>query len=214
MTDFTSESLKKDVDSYLLDNLPARDALLTRMEEYAVDAGFPFVGPLAGNMISMLARSIQAKRILDLGSGFGFSAIHFARAMPEDGTIICVDSDDANRKRALGYFKEAGLSQKLDFRTGDAIELLGQLSGKFDIIYCDIDKERYPLAFQDGWPLLRKGGMFIADNLLWHGRVMTDDTKTTTQGIREFTRLIFETSGAQSMIVPIRDGVSVTLKTA
>lgn len=212
MTELTSESINKSVDSYLLDVLPERDELLQRMEQYALERDFPLVGPLAGNLMSQYTRMIKAKRILDLGSGFGFSAIHFARAIPGDGEVLCVDDSEENRTQAAKFLEEGGVLQKIRFHGGDALELLANESEPFDLIFCDIYKEQYPDAFKLGWPRIRKGGIFIADNVLWHGRVMTDDDHSSTQGIREFTKLIFNTPDAQSSIIPLRDGLSVSLK--
>jgi caffeoyl-CoA O-methyltransferase len=213
MTKLTSESINEPLDQYLLNVLPERGVMLSRMEEYGLKKGFPFVGPLAGNLLEMLALSIRAKRILDLGSGFGFSAMHFALATPDDAEIICVDDDEENRAAALKFFEEAGVLHKIIFRDGDAIDLLKNVDGEFDLIYCDIYKEQYPEAFKYGWPRVRVGGYFVADNLLWHGRVMTEDNQSSTQAIRELTRLIYSTPNAKSVIVPFRDGLSVSLKT-
>jgi caffeoyl-CoA O-methyltransferase len=214
MTKLTSESINEPVDQYLLSVLPEREGILSRMEAYGLQKGFPFVGPLAGNLLEMLALSIRAKRILDLGSGFGFSAMHFALVTPDDAEIVCVDDETENRVAALKFFEEAGVLHKIIFQDGDAIDLLKSSEGEFDLIYCDIYKEQYPEAFKYGWPRIRVGGYFVADNLLWHGRVMTEDNQDSTQAIRELSRLIYATPNAKSVIVPFRDGLSVSLKTS
>ena len=213
MSDYFDESLHADVDRYLLGLLPPRDVVLSKMERFALERGFPFIGPLAGEVLFILARSIGARRVYEMGSGFGYSALHLARAIPEGGTVICTDGDAQNKERAEEYFREAGLLHKLDFRVGDALDMLDAVSGEFDIVLIDIGKEDYPAAFRKAWPRLRIGGLFMADNLLWHGRVLTDDDSPSTRGVREFTRLLFDTPGARSTIIPLRDGVSVTLKT-
>jgi predicted O-methyltransferase YrrM len=213
MDKFTKESVNIEIDQYLLDILPPRDALMSRMEQYGLEKGFPFVGPLAGNVLEMLALSIRAKRIFDLGSGFGFSAMHFALVAPDDAEITCVDDDAENRAAALKFFEEAGVSHKIRFFDGDALDLLRSEKTPVDMIFCDIYKEQYPEAFALGWPRIRKGGYFVADNMLWHGRVMTDDRQESTKAIRKLTRMIYEAEDARSIIIPMRDGLSVTLKT-
>jgi caffeoyl-CoA O-methyltransferase len=211
---YFKDSLNERMDRYLLDCLPPRDPLLWRMEEHAIARGFPFIGPLAGELLEILARSTGARRVFELGSGFGFSAMHFARVLPEGGKVYCTDGDPENEKQARQFFHEAGLAHKLEFQVGDALDILDRTEGMFDLILMDIDKEQYPAGFRRSWPRLRVGGLFIADNLLWHGRVLGDDNQPSTNGIREFTGLLYATPGARTSILPLRDGLSITLKTA
>jgi predicted O-methyltransferase YrrM len=209
-----NDSLHKQVDRYLLDLVPARDDVLQRMEQHAVANGFPYIGPLVGPLLGLLARSIRAERVFEMGSGFGFSAVHFARALPPTGKVICTDGDPANAELAAKFFREAGLEQKIEFRVGNGIDIIRDDPHRYDIILMDIDKQDYPAGFKAAWPKLSVGGLFIADNLLWHGKVMSDDQQPTTAGIRELSRLLYATSHAVTTILPLRDGVSVTLKTA
>jgi predicted O-methyltransferase YrrM len=214
MSNYLSESLHKDTDRYILSLMSPPMDVLARMEEYAMAHDFPFVGPLVGQMLGILARSTGATRIFEMGSGFGYSAVQFGQQMPPEGRIICTDGDAANRERAIEYFRAAGLDHKIDFLVGDAIEIVAGQTGLFDIIFMDIDKEQYPRGLEAGWPKLKTGGLFIADNLFWHSRVLGDDARPSTQGMREFTRMIFQMPDAKSTIIPLRDGVSLTLKTA
>jgi predicted O-methyltransferase YrrM len=213
VADYFQDSISKQVDGYLLSLLPERDPVLQKMETYAIERGFPFIGPLVGPLLALLAKAIHAKTVFELGSGFGFSAVHFARALPEGGKVICTDGDPENAKLAKQFFAEAGIADRVDFRVGDAISVLSQFPGPFDIVLMDIDKHGYPDGFRAAWPKLKVGGLFITDNLLWHGRVWNDDNAATTQGVREYTRLIYDTPGAHSVVLPLRDGVAVTLKT-
>ena len=213
MDGYLDESFHRETDRYLLSLLSPPDGVMARMEQYALSNHFPFIGPLAGNLLGILARTIEARRVFELGSGFGYSAIQFARNMPPDGKVICTDGDDENRMRAEKFFEEAGLTSKLEFHSGDAVTILNRFDGPFDIILMDIDKEGYPDGFRAAWPKLRIGGLFIADNLLWHGTVLSEDDQPSTRGIREFTKLIYTTPGAMTSVLPLRDGVSVTVKT-
>lgn len=214
MNDYFRDSISTQVDSYLLSLLPERDLVLQKMERYALERNFPFIGPLVGHLLSLLTKTICAKNVFELGSGFGFSAVHFARALPPDGKVVCTDGDPENAKAAQGFFAEAGIADRVEFRVGDAVTVLSEYKGPFDIVLMDIDKEGYPDGFRAGWPKVRAGGLFIADNLFWQGKVWSDDNSETTRGVREFTRLLFATKNAQTTILPIRDGVSVSLKTA
>ncbi len=212
MDGYLSESFNREMDRYLLSLLSPPDGVLARMEEYAMSKHFPFIGPLAGNLLGILARATDARRVFELGSGFGYSALHFARSMSPGGKVICTDGDPENMKRAEKYFENAGLSDCMEFHVGDGVTILSRFEGPFDIILMDIDKEGYPQGFRASWSKLRPGGLFVADNLLWHGAVLTDDQTPATQGIREFTRLIYKTPGAKTSIVPLRDGLSITVK--
>ncbi|HEY3294479.1 MAG TPA: O-methyltransferase [bacterium] len=212
MDGYLDESFNKETDRYLLSLLSPPDGVLARMEQYALTKKFPFIGPLAGNLLGILARATDARRIFELGSGFGYSALHFARLMPPDGRVICTDGDPENKVRAEKYFADAELSEKLEFHVGDAVSILERFAGPFDIIFMDIDKQGYPQGFRAAWPKLKVGGLFIADNLLWHGNVLSDDQQPTTRGVRDLTKLIYATPGTRTSVVPLRDGVSITVK--
>jgi len=180
------------------------------MEEYAKERDFPIIGPLVGNFLMQYAVLSRANRILELGSGFGYSALWFAKANPEE--IICTDSSEEKKNMALDFFKRSG-TKKIKFIVGDALEILDQLKGDFDIIFCDIDKEAYPLAFQQSIPRLRKGGLLLTDNTLWYGRVLElKPDRSSTEGVKEYNRLASTDSRVISTIIPIRDGLSVSIK--
>lgn len=214
MSDYLKESINPDTDRYLMELLPARDEVLTAMEREAVERDFPFVGPLAGNLLQMLTRAMGAKQIFELGSGFGYSAVHFARAAGPQGHVVCTDGSGDNKRLAEEYFRRAGIQDRVTFHVGDAVSILNTFTGPFDIIFMDIDKNGYPDAFRAAWPKLRVGGLFITDNIFWHGQVFTDDQRPSTQGVRRFTELVGATPGAQTAIVPVRDGLALTQKLA
>lgn len=188
------------------------DDVLKDMEKYAGENGFPIIGPMVGPFLRQLAVITGAKDILELGSGYGYSAYWFARGIPEDGKIICTDNDAGNRDRALEYFKRGGYERKIDFRLGDALEIASELKGPFDIILNDIDKHDYPRAFDIALKLLRPGGIFITDNVLWSGRIVTGKPDDTTAKVQEFNRKLFNSEGIISSIMPIRDGLGLAVK--
>jgi len=200
------------VDEYLLKVLPKRDPVLMEMEAYALKKGFPFIGPLVGEFLEILARAIRAKTCFELGSGFGFSALHLARALPPRGKVVCTDGEEENARLAKKFFEKAGLLSKLDFRVGDALTILKEYRGPFDIMLMDIEKKDYPRAFKESWPKLAVGGFFIADNLLRSGRVWEDNREPATVGVRRFTKMLYAQPNAKTTILPLRDGISVTMK--
>jgi caffeoyl-CoA O-methyltransferase len=207
-------SIVQRVDEYLLDILPPRDPVLAEMEAYGIEHDFPFIGPLVGELLGLLARGIRARTCFELGSGYGFSALHIARALAPDGKVVCTDNDEENAKLAEQFFKKAGLLSKLDFRVGDALTILKDYAGPFDFMLMDIDKEDYPRALEEAWPKLSVGGLFIADNLLWKGRVWGDNREPSTLAMRRYTEMLYSLPDARTTILPLRDGISVTLKVA
>jgi len=192
---------------------PGNDrAILREMEEYAREHDFPIVGPLVGRLLRQLALAVNAGSIFEMGSGFGYSAIWFAGGLAPGGRIICTDGSQANRSRAMAYFGSSGCADRIDFQVGDAREIIKKFEGPFDIIFNDIDKEQYPEAFALAVPRLRKGGLFITDNVLWSGRILDNDKSPSTRGVVEFNRLLFEANDLLSSIIPIRDGLGLAIK--
>jgi predicted O-methyltransferase YrrM len=200
------------IERYLEGLDTARDAILLDMERQAAERDFPIVGPLVGRLISLLAQSIGAKRILELGSGFGYSAYWFARGLPRDGELVLTEKDAANSAEAREYFQRSGVRCRVTFLVGNAFEALDRLVGDFDVIFNDVDKAEYPTAFHKAVPRVRKGGYFMSDNMLWGGRVLTEPEHPTTRGVIELTRLLFDAQNLYTTLLPVRDGVSVSLK--
>jgi len=201
-----------DIDAYLERLTPSGDEILEEMEEYAKRKEFPIVGPLVGRLLFQLAVVSGSKNVIELGSGFGYSAYWFAKAVGGSGSVIFTDTSADNARMAADYFGRAGMSERLYIVTGNALQALEESRGGFDIIFNDIDKEYYPLVIDAAYEKLRKGGMLITDNVLWSGRVLTDDVSTGTEGVREFTRRLLEHGGFFTSIIPLRDGLSVSVK--
>lgn len=201
------------IEDYLRRMLPEREPVIREMEELAKRRDFPIVGPLVGGVLFLLARSITARTVFECGSGYGYSALWFARALPEGGRVILTDSDGGNCAAARDYLARAGLENRADVRQGDGLALLEAESGPFDIIFCDIDKKDYPKIYPLLGPRLHDGGLFICDNMLWFGRVAREDQQDEdTRGVRELTRLLYDDPQLHTTILPLRDGVSVSLK--
>jgi len=202
------------IERYLEGLERTRDTVLSDMERLAAERDFPIVGPLVGRMVCLLARSIGARRILELGSGFGYSAYWFARALPEDGELILTEASAKNLDQAKEFFRQGGVRCQVRFEAGDAFGIIDRLPGEFDIVFNDVDKGQYPTAFHKAVPRVRVGGYFMSDNMLWGGRVVSDASDPTTRGVLELTRLLLQAPTLYTMIFPIRDGVSVSLKLA
>jgi caffeoyl-CoA O-methyltransferase len=190
------------------------DPVRRAMEALAAERDFPIVGPLVGRHLEQLALSIGARRVFELGSGYGYSALYFARAVGPDGTVHCTDLSAENVGLAERFLTEAGLWSRITYHREDALGALARVGGTWDIVYCDIDKHGYPDAVEAAFARLRPGGLFITDNVLWSGRVLPgrDDGTASTRGVVEFTRRLFAHPGFLTRIDPTRDGVAVALK--
>lgn len=205
--------LQNGLDEYLQNLIPKRDEILQQMEKIAEKNEFPIVGPQVGQVLMQYARLTKAQRIFELGSGYGYSAMWWHKATGEDSKIFCTDGDPENKIQAMEYFARAGVSPgKIQFLVGDAITQLNSVEGDFDIIYNDVDKEGYPDVFHAAVPRLRKGGLLITDNTLWYGKVIDENPDEATRGVIEYNRLAFNDERVLSMILPIRDGLCVSLK--
>lgn len=187
--------------------------VLAAMEQEAKEHNFPIIGRLVGVFLENLARMVTAKRVFEFGSGYGYSAYWFAKAVGAEGTVICSDGNPDNKLKAQNYLSAAGLWPRLDFRSGFAQDIFAETDGLFDICYNDVDKGDYPQIWQMAKARIRPGGLYIADNVLWHGRVAVDDyidlVPGWTEAIMEHNRLIFNDPEFDAFINPTRDGVVV-----
>jgi len=190
------------------------EPVLLEMEALAEKKSFPIIGRLCGRALEVLARSIGATRIFELGSGFGFSAYWFSRATGSEGEIHLTDMDPENEKLALDFLGRAGLAEPIEYHVSDALQALDATDGEFDIVYCDIDKDGYPDAWRAGRERVRVGGYYICDNMLWSGRVAAagEEHDDWTKAIHETNSLIASDPSFRSTIIPTRDGVVAALR--
>jgi len=201
------------VDDYLYSMLPKRSEVLAEMEDYATQHSIPIVGPAVASVLQQLALMVNARTVFELGSAIGYSTIWWAQAVGDQGRVIYTDGDKKNAERARGYFTRAGVANRITLHTGDALEVLSEQKQEFDIIFNDVDKEDYPRVLRLVAPRLRKGGLFIADNVLWSGRVAEKNpTDARTKAILEFNRKLYDSKEFYTTILPIRDGLAVALK--
>ncbi len=176
------------VGRYLANLARSSDPVLEEMERLASIRSFPIVGPQVGALLHVLASSIGARSVLELGSGFGYSAQWFARAVGPTGRVVLIE-------------------------VGDALEIGETLEGPFDIVFNDIDKQDYPAALDVAGDRLREGGLFISDNMLWQGNVLEPETNdAATRGVLELTRRLYASDAWITTLLPLRDGVTISLK--
>lgn len=211
MTDLISER----VADYLNELVPARPAELQRMEAHAREHDFPIIGPAAGQLCYQTTRMLGARKVFELGSGYGYSTAWFARGVQENGggVVHHVVWDEELSRRARSHLNELGFEGVVEYQVSEAVEALRRSEGGFDIIFNDIDKEAYPEALTVIEEKLRPGGVLIIDNMLWHGRVFDPgDSSAATEGVREFTRRITTSPEWISSLVPIRDGLIIAYR--
>jgi caffeoyl-CoA O-methyltransferase len=201
-----------DVDNYLYSLLPARDEVLADMEAEATRNKIPIVGPAVASLFQQLVMMTGAKTVFEMGSAIGYSTVWWARAVGEGGRVHYTDSDPKNADKARRYFQRAGVAERITIHLGDAIELLSEQKTEFDIVFNDIDKEDYPRVLRMVSPRLKKGGLFVTDNVLWSGRVLEKNPNATTKAIQEFNRQLYRSPDFFTTIMPLRDGVAVAVK--
>ncbi len=199
--------------SYMDELLPQRDSILRSLEDVARQEGVPIVGPHVGSLLRILASACHAKKALELGTAIGYSTIWLARGLGPSGRLITVEKMEEMAQRAMQNIAAAGLQNLVDVRVGEALRLLPTLGKDFDLVFNDIDKEDYPRALPLCKRALRPGGFLVTDNVLWGGRVESpEDTSPSTVAIREYNQLLAKDDEMMTVILPIRDGVSISLK--
>ena len=198
---------------YLAALFAPEDAALLALREEADRSGLPpiSISPDEGRLLQVLLRAVGARRVLEVGTLGGYSAIWMARAMPADGTLLTLEIDPTHAEFARRHLARAGVGDRVEVRVGRALDLLPALDGeRFDAIFLDADKEPLPTYFDWSLRLLRPGGVLIADNALWGGRVLdsrVDDE--ATRGVREFNRRLATDPRVIGIVVPTHDGVAI-----
>jgi len=209
-----SEIVNPRIEEYLKGLYDDGDPVRLEMEALARERGFPIVGPLVGRALLVLSRAIGARRVFELGSGYGYSALFFARAVGEAGIVHCTELDQDNVGLAQGFLTRAGVRDRVVYHREEAVAALRRIGGTWDVVYNDIDKEGYPETVDLAHARLRPGGLFITDNVLWSGRVLPGEGDGTpaTRGVVEFTKRLLAHPGFLTSINPTRDGVAVALR--
>ena len=220
-SDHVSKVLKPvhpDVEGYVDGLLKRHDEeVLLEMEEKARQGNFPIVGRQVGVFLEVLARGIGAKRVFEFGSGYGYSAYWFSKAVGSNGSVICTDGDQSNLDQAKAYLERVGRADLVEFHHGIAQDTFKKTQGEFDIIYNDVDKGDYPEIWDMSKDRIRPGGLYIADNILWSGRVTVDGPVEDvmpgwTEAIDKHNKAIANDSDFETFVNPTRDGVIVAIK--
>ena len=170
------------------------------------------VGPLEGRFLAFLVRALRARRVLEVGTFTGYSSICMASALPYDGRIVTLDVNAETTEIARRYAAEAGVVDRIDYRVGDAgetSETIAGLEGPFDLVFIDADKSGYVDYYEAALPMLADGGLIVADNVLWSGRVVSEPDDDSTRAIQRFNDHVRDDDRVEQVLLTVRDGMTL-----
>lgn len=191
------------------------DPLLREMEAYAAEHRVPIADPEVALFLEITARSIGAGKALEIGMAIGYSVVHLARGMGDNGVVVTIEPSDEMIEAASGFLQRADLFGQVQMKRGKALDVMPHLTDTFDLLYIDAVKEEYAQYLDLGLPLLRSGGVVIVDNLLWGGRVAQPaDTgdESSTVALREFNHYFVNHPQLRSEILSVGDGLGYAIK--
>src|SRR5216683_8291811 len=169
------------------------------------------VGPIEGTFLRLLVRLARAKRVLEIGMFTGYSTLMMAEGLPEDGELITCEINPKAEEVARRYFAKSPHGKKIKIRMGPALQTIESLTGPLDMVFIDADKENYPRYYDAVLPLLRAGGLIVADNVLWSGRVLKPKDQTD-RAIVAFNEKVAKDTRVEKVILTVRDGITLALK--
>jgi caffeoyl-CoA O-methyltransferase len=207
-----------EIGKYLDGFLRPREGVLARLEREAAAEDWPIVPPATAALLDLLVRAAKPERVLEVGAAIGYSGIVIASALPPWGHLDTIEIDPATAARAEANFREAGLGKKVVVHRGPALEVIARLENRYDLVFIDAAKEEYVEYLAKVMPLVPKGGLVLADNLLWGGRVVAGAEKgdefreRTTAAIRRFNEVFLGHRELRAEILPVGDGVGIGVK--
>jgi caffeoyl-CoA O-methyltransferase len=201
---------------YLERLTPANAGLVAEMEAYAEEHRVPIADREVARFIEITTRACGARRVLEIGMAIGYTALHVARALPEGGEVVTIEPSEEMIARSEDYLGRAGVRGRVKIERGFALEVIPSLTGTFDIIFLDAVKQEYAQYLELSLPLLRAGGLVIADNLLWGGQVAgeirSEEQTASTQALREFNQIFVRHPQLLAVVLPVGDGLGYAVK--
>ncbi|HEY9401143.1 MAG TPA: O-methyltransferase [Pyrinomonadaceae bacterium] len=200
-----------------LDGLhPPSEGLLAEMEDYAAANRVPIADREVALFLEITARATGARKALEIGMAIGYAVLHLLRGMGADGQVVTIEPNAEMITRAGEYFRRAGWSERVRVERGYALEVIPKLEDEFDLVYLDALKEEYEDYLELSLPLLRTGGVVIADNLLWGGQVAgkirSPDQRKSTEGLRRFNQHFVNHKNLRAVVLPVGDGLGYGVK--
>ena len=204
--------IQQDQAEYLDGLLTQKDPLLAEMEAYAAEHRVPIADREVSRFIEITARITGARKALEIGMAIGYSVVHLARGMGQQGRVVTIDPSDEMINAATSYLKRAGLLDRVEIKRGKALEVMPSLDETFDLLFIDAVKEEYSRYLDLGLQRLRTGGVVIVDNLLWGGKVASGDTESSTVALREFNSYFMNHPQLLAEVLPVGDGLGYAVK--
>jgi caffeoyl-CoA O-methyltransferase len=202
---------------YLDRLLPASTGIIAEMEADAEKNRVPIADREVALFLEITARAMNAKRVLEIGMAIGYAVVHLAHGMAEDGLIVTIEPNDEMIRRAEDYLTRAGVRERVRIERGRALEVIPHLKETFDLVYLDALKEEYSDYLEQSLPLLRVGGVVVADNVLWGGQVAgkirSPDQQASTEALREFNQRLVNHPQLRAEVLSFGDGIAYAVKT-
>ncbi len=208
--------IPKKIEAYCLHHSSPRGKLLHELEKYTrrhCEDAQMLIGPHEGVLLAMLVRLSGARRVLEIGTFTGYSALCMAEALPQNGQLVTCEIKPEHADIARSFFDRSRHGRKIKIHLGPALKTLAGLprAAKFDFVFLDADKENYVNYYEAVLPRLRPGGLIVADNVLWSGRVLAPKQKTDRAVVR-FNKHVHRDPRVECVMLPLRDGVSLIRK--
>lgn len=209
--DFISSSIQKYAEDH---TSPESDLLKAINRETHAKVLMPRMlsGHMQGRILSMFSNMIKPMTILEIGTYTGYSAICLAEGLKHGGKLITIDINEELESSVRRFFNASGFGATIDYRVGNALEIIPTLKGNFDLVFIDADKENYARYYDLVINHVPLGGYILADNVLWSGKVLDDKPDKDTRAIKEFNRKIQEDTRVENVLLPVRDGIMVMRK--
>lgn len=169
-------------------------------------------GQLQGRYLSMISHLLKPKNILEIGTYTGYSAICLAEGLAEDGKLTTLDINEELETRVRDYFQQAGLSEKIDYRIGNALTIIPTIDQQFDLVFIDADKENYSKYYDLVFDKVKVGGVILADNVLWSGKITKPKPDKDTRALLEFNAKVTNDTRVENVLLPLRDGIMMIRK--
>ncbi len=209
------EFLSKELAAYVEDHTTAESALLKKLNrETNARVMMPRMisGHLQGRVLAMFSQMLKPHTILEVGTYTGYSALCLAEGLQPGGTLYTIDINEELEEMVRGYFAEAGFADRIDYRIGNALQVIPTLNAEFDMVFIDADKENYAAYYDIVFPMVKQGGYIIADNVLWSGKVVGPKIDKDTRAIMDFNKMIQDDVRVENVLFPIRDGLLIARK--
>jgi len=204
------------LERYLENHSTGEDPVLTELSRHThLKEVHPKMlsGQVLGSFLTLFSKLISPEQILEVGTYTGYSAICLAKGLKTGGKLYTLELNDELRQTAFDFFEKAGLCDNIELINGDALKIIPELPGPFDLVFIDANKENYPAYFDMIVEKVRPGGFILADNVLWGGKVLGNVEKdSSTKAIRQFNQLVTEDPRVENLLIPIRDGLMIIKK--